>query len=396
MKYRVLVGLLLLVGVGLEISCGGSGSTTTTNPGVTGTSLLFVATQGDQKLSPFTINLATGVAATNGNGVATGALPIAGVMTPTGDAIFVANQTSGDISHYTIKNDGTLTAVTPTVPSGTNPVAMSMDAAGKFLFVLNQGSFGLTGGSTISVFSIGQGGTLTAVGSPVSGTYLDNSSSIVVTPDGKFLYVSNSLNNNISGFSVDGSGALTHLGEVSSGITPTAMTVTPDDPANPSSNPIFLYVANANAGAGNISVFEICDKASPTCVTSNGDIKEITGSPFVAGGEPSSMVIVNPKVITPPSGTFLYVADRKLNRVLQYAIAIVSGSLNPLSPASVSTGTTPVWVSARHDGQYVFAANNGSTSVSSLVIHDPTQGNLGNGGTTIIPTGNSPSVVLVK
>jgi 6-phosphogluconolactonase (cycloisomerase 2 family) len=174
------------------------------------------------------------------------------------------------------------------------------------------------------------------------------------------------------------------------------MVVTLDDPTSPSSNQNFLYVANANAGSGNISVFEICDKTSLNCVTPDGSLTEITGSPFSANGEPGSMVMVNPKVNTPPSGTFLYVADRKLNRVLQYSIAGVTGSLTALSPASLSTGATPVWVSARHDGQYVFTANNGSTSLSSFVITDPTQGNLTNAGTAIVATGNNPAAVLVK
>src|SRR4051794_25709376 len=113
MKYRVLVGLLVLVGVGSWVSCGGYSSSTPSNSGVTGTSSIFVATQGDKLLSPFTIDRATGKTTTNGAGVATGTLPLAATMTPDGNSIFVANRDSGDISRYTIKADGTLTAITP-------------------------------------------------------------------------------------------------------------------------------------------------------------------------------------------------------------------------------------------------------------------------------------------
>jgi 6-phosphogluconolactonase (cycloisomerase 2 family) len=108
------------------------------------------------------------------------------------------------------------------------------------------------------------------------------------------------------------------------------------------------------------------------------------------------MVIVSPAVVTPPAGTFLYAADKKLNRVLQYSISVVTGTLTQLSPPAVSTGTTPLWVSARHDGQYVFAANNGSTSISAYTITDPQSGALTNATTAIVPTGNNPSAVLVK
>ena len=413
MKYRVLVGLLVLMGLGTLISCGGSNSTTPPNPGVTGTGFIYVATQGDQLLSPFEIDLSTGKTTTNGTGVATGSFPSAAIMTPDGNTIFVANRDTGDISRYTVKADGTLTAVTPAQAAGVNPIAMAMDSAGKLLFVLNQGPSNTHNGSTISVFAIGQSAALTAAGTLLD---LDNASALAVTPDGKYLYVTDSVANTVLGYSVDANGGLTLLSgfpppqapsvanpsglpggiPIPDAVTPMGMIVSLDDPQNPSSNQIFLYIANANAGAGNISVFEICDKTSLNCVTSDGSLTKVTGSPFSAGGEPGSMVIVNPKVTTPPSGTFLYVADRKLNRVLQYSIAGVTGSLTPLSPASLSTGLTPVWVSARHDGQYVFTANNGSTSFSSYVITDPTQGNLTNAGTAVVATGNNPAAVLVK
>ncbi len=400
MKCRVLVGMLVLAGIGMGISCGGTNSSTTpSNPGVVGTGFFFVATQGDQLLSPFLLDRSTGKATNNGAGVATGTLPSAAIMTPDGNSIFVANQDSGDISRYTIKADGTLAAVTPNVASGTNPVAMAMDASGKFLFVLNQGPFGPNAGS-VAVFSIGQSAALTAAGTT---TGLDNPSALAVTPDGKYLYISDFAASTLLGYSVDGNGGLTPLvgGPISvlNSTTPMGMVVTPDDPKNPSSNSIFLYVANANGGSGNISVYEICDKPSLNCTNkgaSPGDLEEITGSPFPANGEPGSLVIVNPAVITPPSGTFLYVADRKQNRVLQYTIAPVTGALTVMSPPAVSTGTSPVWITARQDGQYVFAANNGSGSLSAFVITDPTKGTLSNAGTAIVTTGNNPSAVLVK
>src|SRR5690242_16131032 len=179
MKCRVLVGLLVLLGLGVCVSCGGSGTTTTTDPGVTGTGTVFVVTQGDNLISPFLLDRAAGKMTTNGKGVATGSLPSAIIGTPIGDAIFVVNTNSNDISRYTIKTDGTLTAVTPNVAVGaTNPIAMAMDAAGKFLFVLNQGTFGAIDGGSVSVFTIGANAGLTAVGT--SGQ-LNSASAIAVT-----------------------------------------------------------------------------------------------------------------------------------------------------------------------------------------------------------------------
>ena len=409
MKYRVLVGLLVLLGLGVCVSCGGSGTTTTTDPGVTGTGTVFVVTQGDNLISPFLLDRAAGKMTTNGKGVATGSLPSAIIGTPTGDAIFVANTNSNDISRYTIKTDGTLTAVTPNVAVGaTNPIAMAMDAAGKFLFVLNQGAFGAIDGGSVSVFTIGGNAGLTAVGT--SGQ-LNSASAIAVTPDAKFLYVTDSQYSTIQGFSVDANGGLTLITPPSTlssgpagvpggipivnGTTPMGLLTTPDDAKSPSANPIFLYVATV--GTGKISVYEICDKPSLNCTNGGhgpGELLELTNSPFAAGGEPGSMVMVSPTVTTPPAGTFLYAADKKLNRVLQYSVSPVTGSLTALSPPAVSAGSTPVWVGASHTGQYVLTANNGSQSVSIYVIHDPQTGILGNA--PVAATGNNPSAVWVQ
>jgi 6-phosphogluconolactonase (cycloisomerase 2 family) len=184
---------------------------------------------------------------------------------------------------------------------------------------------------------------------------------------------------------------------IANATNPMGLLTTPDDAKNPSANAIFLYVAEA--GTGQISVYEICDKPSLNCSNATadpGDLLEITGSPFAASGEPGSMVVVNPAVITPPSGTFLYVTDRKSNRLLQYSISVVTGNLTPLSPPAVSTGATPLWVAARHDGQYVFVVNNGSNSMSSYTMVDPKTGVLTPSVTAVTTTGNNPSTVLAK
>jgi len=413
MKYRVLVGLLALLGLGVCVSCGGSSSNTTTNPGVTGTGLIFVTTQGDNKITPYTIDRAAGKVTANGDGIAAGTIPSAAIMTPSADAIFITNQGSADISRYTIKSDGTLAAVTPNISVGgadSNPIAMTMDAAGKLLFVLNQGTLGAVNAGSVAVFTIGQNGALTPAGAAGN---LNSASAITVTPDAKYLFVSDSQYSVISGFSVDASGGLTLItppnqlpngtpGGISLGAatTPMGLLTTPDDAKTPSANPIFLYVANA--GTGNISVFEICDKPSLNCTNNAaepGDLLELTNSPFVAGGEPGSMVMVHPALAassTATSGTFLYAADKKLNHVLQYSVSPVTGNLTQLSPASVSAGTTPLWIAARPDGQYLFAANNGSNSMSAYTITDPQTGLLTNATTAVVATGNNPSTIVVR
>ena len=398
MKYRGLAGLLL-VSVAALVSCGSDSSSSTKDPGTIGTGFIFVATQGDQKLSSFSIDLSNGKLTTNGNGAATGSAPVAAAITPDGNSIFVVNRDSADISRYTVKADGTLTEVTPNqAGGGTNPVGLTMDAAGKFLFVVNQGDFSAPA-STISVFSIGSGAALTAVAQGSVFGALSDVVSIAVTPDGKFLYAANRTAGTVVTFAVDASGVLSQVLTapiVNTGTTPVALAITPDNPASPSANGLFLYVANS--GTDNISVFSICGKPTLTCTAPNGDLAEITGSPFSAGLEPTSFVIVNPAVTTPPSGTFLYAADKSSNQVSQYTISTVSGSLTAISPPAISTGQTPVWVAARKDGRYVFAANNGGSTVSPFFIASPATGLLATVGASSgnTSTGGQPSAIVVK
>ena len=103
------------------------------------------------------VGYAYGSITANGTGIATGTTPSAMILTPSGDAAFVANRDSNDISRYTIKSDNTLVAVSGNTPTGVTPVSMAIDSAGHFLFVANRGS------DDISVFSISSGAGLTEI-----------------------------------------------------------------------------------------------------------------------------------------------------------------------------------------------------------------------------------------
>src|SRR5436305_7572965 len=151
MKSGSWIGFLILVGLGLLTSCSTKSSISS------GTGALFVTTQGDALVSPFSVDLSKGSISANGTGIATGVTPLAIVLTPSGDAAFVANRDSNDISRYTIKSDNTLVAVSGNTPTGVTPVSMAIDSGVHFLFVANRGS------DDISVFSVSSGGGLTEI-----------------------------------------------------------------------------------------------------------------------------------------------------------------------------------------------------------------------------------------
>ena len=387
MGFRFLAFALLLSALGL-ISCG-----TTNNSTVTGIGILYVATQGDTGISSYSISLANGAITAIGKEATTGSVP-ASVVTA-GNAVFVSNSQAGNISSYTVNSDGTLTAVSGTQPAGTTPIGMATDAAGKFLFVANQGTFTNPASGTISVFTI-NGTTLAAApGSPfstatpgvITGT---GPVSVGVTPKGDFVYAANQFTNTVTGFSVSSAGALTLLpgSPFPVGISPSAIAVTPDGN--------FLYVANT--GSNTVSAFAICENASVSCVTPNGSLTAVVGSPFPAGLGPVS-------IAADPSGKFLFVADEQSNQVTQYRVSTGTGALTVQSPATVSTGTNPVSVAVRAgsgallgDGgtaNYVYVANTGSASISTF-SYDTTIGTLTLVGGPLTTIGNQPAALAVK
>ena len=413
MKVRALIGLLFPVLLGFLASCG----KTTSSVG-SGTGFLFVTTDANL-VSPFTISLGSGVITANGKGVTTGNLPFvptALVVAPSGKALFVANSNpgnstvppaAGNITSYTVKADGTLTAVSGSQPLGINPSDMAMDPAGHFLFVANQGVQSDASG-TISVFSV-QDTTLTQMFQTPTGTALAAAGpiAVAVTPDAKFLYVANQFDATVTEYKVDqNSGALTPVGApyaVRTAPSALAIVLFPDT-KNPTGE--FLYVANT--GSSNVSAFAICDQATASCNSSNvnnpdGTLTEVPasgslpGSPFPAGTDPIS-------IAADPTGTFLYVVDKMSNQVSQYTISPGTGFLTALSSPAISTGLTPVWLAVRAGTStvtatggtrnFVYVANIGSASISAYAF-DSITGLLGVVGTPVTTQGR-PLAIAVK
>src|SRR5690242_8353989 len=200
MKFRVLIGIFLA----LEFltSCGSTNKSSSTSS----TGLLYVATQGDSKVSPYAIDLTTGNLTSFNKPVSAGGTPVAMVLAPSGSTLFVVTTGSGgsgSVSMMAVNSDGTLGAAGNTQSVGLNPKGVAIDSAGHFLFVVNQGSFSDPTSGTISVFTI-QSSALTPVGTAVNVSVGAASNrgpaAIAVTADGKFVYTANSFDSTISKF----------------------------------------------------------------------------------------------------------------------------------------------------------------------------------------------------
>jgi 6-phosphogluconolactonase (cycloisomerase 2 family) len=389
----------------LQLSSCSSNSSSTT-----GTGALFVTTQGDSLVTPFSINLSTGVLAANGSGVATGAFPGAAVLASSGKTLFVANMNSaipagtscalpnaGSISAYTVNPSGTLSAASGNAtPAGIIPSAVAIDASGH-LFVTNQGLQCDATSGTISVFSVS--GTsltpissITAVGAP--GDLQDpGPAGLVVTPDGKFLYVANRFDGSVTQYSVDASsGALAAIQNYTVGTDPIGLAVTPDGG--------FLYAANSGPNSNSVSAFAICNQVVTSCTNPtqpDGTLTPVSGSPFAAGLGPVAMVME-------PTGKFLFVADQQSNQISEFKISTGTGVLAPNSQTTISTGANPAWLAFRAGTStiattsgtldFLYVANLGSSTIS-VFSFDSTVGVLGQVRAPV-STGGQPSAIATE
>jgi 6-phosphogluconolactonase len=171
---------------------------------------VFVTNQADGTLSEFADNIGTGalagaLTAISGSPFPAGSGPRAVIVDPSDSYVYVANATSNTLSGYKgnvngyIAN-GTITAMSGSpYTTGSSPNSVAVDPTqvantdnqgntsvlDSFLYVANEGS------NDISAYSIGAGGTLTALtGAPFTAG--DEPSALAVDPTGRFLYVANS------------------------------------------------------------------------------------------------------------------------------------------------------------------------------------------------------------
>lgn len=195
-------------------------------------------------------DVTTGTQAT----IATGTLPYAVVVDPTGQFAYVANYTSNTISAYTIDPiTGALTSVGAAVAAGTGPSSIAIDPTGTCALVANNTS------DNIKSYTINTTTGALGLASTVAGAALSAPRSVAVDPDtGLFAYVANAGSATVSAFSVNpadcviasiDTDAVTALTQttIAAGTTPFSVNVDPSG--------AFVYVANF--GSNNVSVYSI-------------------------------------------------------------------------------------------------------------------------------------------
>ncbi|MFZ1132342.1 MAG: beta-propeller fold lactonase family protein [Terriglobales bacterium] len=382
--------------------------------------LLYVLTQGingaGNNISSFSLDLSSGSLSllndtTNTCSTSNSCgLPLDIVLDPTAAVAFVLNQgvpassVAPTIYAYSINSDGSLGA-TPssaaaTLTLGDTPVAMTRDAAGQYLFVIDVGADPSAANcqyqpqnnlpniqcASVSVFSMQSGSpTLTPVsGSPFPLGRVPSAVSALTfpVPNGnppppacpastsseEFLYITfNSdpaLHNDstLSTYCIDSSGA-------PHDITPNVPYNTQTDPISvlavdtnpvgqPTSGGIFVYVGSQPTASGALGVFKQ-DTTTSLLVPVVGNTTPATGQ--------------NPiRLIVDPTNNFLYVACQQSNQIFGYRINTAAGTLAALNPPYQPTGSGPVSMamhpSTNSSGEFLYTSNNAADSISVFSV----------------------------
>jgi 6-phosphogluconolactonase len=183
-------------------------------------------------------------------------------FSPDGQFLLVTEKLNNRIDAFHVQLDGTLGTIVVNAGVGPGTFAVVFAPNGAAL-VSETGPAGGSNASAISSYAALPNGTL----SPISASVPTQGAATcwqAVTPDGRFVYTSNSATSTISGFAIGANGALTPLPGTVEATLPTGSSNL--DTAI-SSDGKFLYTLNS--GTGSVSIFGINEDGS---LTSLGDV----------------------------------------------------------------------------------------------------------------------------
>lgn len=431
-----LLGVGVLVSIGLLVACG-------SNYNSSSDGLFLVGSQGAGLIETFSFNLNSGHVspiANSPNDTANdvcvlNGLPSSLVMAPSGAYAYTiidgtaCNNPKFSIGAFKVNSDGSTTAIGTPVTLNAGPASvpvapsnLTMDSAGKFLFVANQSTADSSQApisGSISVLTIGSDGTLTEVaGSPFVPAPTSNSVpdivSVAVTPTvlpptlingiqnavcsapgntaptSEYLYAVDQVGNQLFEYQVDtSSGVLTAM--TGPGLLPTF----PTDavPVGISVDPCDRFVYVSNSEFSRVSAYTICNAVQPQSCPSgnggaNGSLVPVSGSPFPVTGSANGL---GPLMVD-PYGNYVYVLGTLSNTISIFKISPISGSLTG-NATPIATGQKPTSITIRNDDTWMFVTNYNAATVSQYSI-TPATGVLN--AQPSIPTDNYPWGVAVK
>jgi 6-phosphogluconolactonase len=279
--------------------------------------------------------------------------------TPDRRHLYVSNYNSRNLSAFAVRETGSLTPIAGSPFGAPQPVLSAVTPDGRLLYVASDATN--TDPGSVSGYRVDQksGRLVPLPGGPVRASD-QGPFGVAVSPDGEFLYVSNTGNSpsapgSVSAYRIDrGTGQLTELtaSPYRTGIAAGGIVMTPDGKR--------LYVANGESAT--ISAFSR-DAGS-------GALSPVEGSPFPAGnGEPTGLAVT-------PDGRHLYSANGSMvrqadNQVHAFTIG-ASGALKPVPGSPYDAGLGPQFIAISGNGTDLYVTNNGSQDISGYAINAST------------------------
>lgn len=329
---------------------------------------LYIANHDSNNIAVFAIST-DGAVASQKTYTTPGSEPVSLAINAAGTLLFVVdyyapgfsdtNPGPGILIVYPINSDGSLgSPVANGSLSYTSlqcfPTGVAASPNGSFVYVTNTNSVVVTTSSpttntppatpascptqgTISGFSVGSSGALTALtGSPFSaGT---TPTGIAIDPTSRFLYATDSAQNQLIVYNVLSSGALNPLtnGPFTTGTFPVGVVVDPRGK--------YLYVTNYNAAT--ISEYTIAQ--------SNGAPSAAATASFSSGADGPTCVLVDPAL-----GRFVYTSDSLDSYIGAAVLNPNTGELSGVQNSPYKSNGRPTCVAAvphgNHATQYVSA-----------------------------------------
>ena len=305
----------------------------------------------DGSLSPL------GTFATGGTGVGGVGDPLtsqgAAALSPDHKLLFVVNAGSNDVSVFRIKKDG-LKLVDRESSAGVFPVSIA--ASKDAVYVLNAGS------SEVEIFSYNESGNLRARGRAALSPNTSGPTELRVSPNGRWLDVTERLSNTIDAFRIDEHGSLNGpVKSAAAGQTPFGFQFTPNG-----------LVVVSEAGSASASSY---DQAR------DGTLAPVSSAVSNGGQAAPCWLIVDPR------GRFAYTANAGGSSISGFAIGN-DGTLTLLTPGGrtgdLGTGAQPLDIDFGGDGRFLYVLKNGTGTIGAFAVN--TDG-------TLTPRADTPGLV---
>jgi len=258
--------------------------------------------------------------------------------------LFAVNAGSGNISVFGVHH-AFLTLLHKVASGGSQPVAVAQH--NNLVYVLNSG-----GAGSVVGFRLGFDGQLAQIDDSTKFLTANatGGASLAISPDGRFLAVTERLANNVDVFQIQPNGVLAPI-VVNPSPDPGAFSVT----FAPNGSAIVSETGPASATDGSA--------ISSYSILSTGKLVSISqGIPTLGAANCWNVVT--------PDGTKVYVSNAGSSTISGFAIAL-NGTLTPLPGTVVGenpAGATNLDIAVSADGKFIYTLNSGAGTIGSFAI----------------------------